>query len=79
MVSGRPLVILGGEHWNLHDFFGTAYLILKDAELGWGSAVVGGVLCGGGVFFFHNLKSFFVNRSPLLLVRLAVGFLVLPR
>ena len=76
MVFGRPLVILGGEHWNLHDFFGTAYLLLKDAELGWRSAVVGGVLFGGGVFFFHKLKSFFVNRPPLLLVRLAVGFLV---
>lgn len=78
MVFGRPLVVLGGEHYNLHDFFGTAYLLLKNAELGWGSAVVGGgVLFGGGAFFFHNLKSFLMDRRPLLIAGLAVGFLVL--
>lgn len=78
MVFGRLLVVLGGEHRNLHDFFGTAYLLLKDAELGWGSAVVGGgILFGGGAFFFHSLESFFVNRRPLLIAGLAVGFLVL--
>ena len=78
MVFGRPLVVLGEEHHNLHDFFGTEYLLLKDAELGWGSTVVGGgVLFGVGAFFFHSLESFFVNRRPLLIAGLAVGFLVL--
>ena len=77
-VFGRPLFVLGGEHHNLHDFFGTAYLLFKAAELGWGSAVVGGgVLFGGGAFFFYSLESFFVNRRPLLMASLAVGFLVL--
>ena len=37
---GRPPVILGWEHWHLHDFFGTAYLLLKDAKLGLGTAAV---------------------------------------
>ena len=59
IVFGRPLVVLGREHWNLPDFFGTVYILSKDVGLGWGSTVVvGGVLFGGGVFFFHNLNFF---------------------
>ncbi len=78
IVFGPPLVALGGEHWHLHDFFGTAYILFKHAEIGWGSEVVGGgVLFGGRVFFFHNLKFFLMDRRPLLIAGLAVGFLVL--
>ena len=71
MVFGRPLVILGGDHWKLHDFFGTAYLLLKDAELGWGSAVV------GGVFFFHNLEVLFRERASTTYGTFGRRFLVL--
>ena len=75
---GQPFVVFGEEHYNLHDFFGTAYRLVQAAEVDWGSTVLMGViLVSGSVACFRKCKVFWASHRPVWLLGGAICCIVL--
>ena len=78
ILCGQPLVVFGEEHYNLHDFFGTAYMLIRTTELSCERVMLmAGVMLSGSVVCCTRLKALFFGHRPLWLICLAGCCIVL--